>query len=156
MPMPSVKRRDAGFAESDPWLDVGGYDSKYKLLLLTVHAFGIILSPIRFSILGIQNVTFDDIRYARQRDCRIKLVARAHKQGDRVRAYVLPKLVQRGRTLYNIMDEYNAIEVEGAYSDRQTLAGKGPGPIPLAARSCLISQHSHMVIGMSTRSFARH
>jgi homoserine dehydrogenase len=137
--------QDAGFAESDPWLDVGGYDSKYKLLLLTVHAFGIILSPDQILNLGIQNVTFDDIRYARQRDCRIKLVARAHKQGDRVRAYVLPKLVERGRTLYNIMDEYNAIEVEGAYSDRQTLAGKGAGSYPTG--SAVLSDISALTYG---------
>ena len=30
----------SGFAESDPWLDVAGFDTKYKTLLLTVHAFG--------------------------------------------------------------------------------------------------------------------
>lgn len=137
--------QEAGFAESDPWLDVGGYDSKYKLLLLTVHAFGIILHPNQILNLGIQNVSFDDIRYARQRDSRIKLVARAHKQGDKVRAYVLPKLVQRGRTLYNIMDEYNAIEVEGAYSDRQTLAGKGAGSYPTG--SAVLSDISALTYG---------
>ncbi len=140
-----LQAQEAGFAESDPWLDVGGYDSKYKLLLLTVHAFGTILHPDQILNLGIQNVTFDDIRYARQRDCRIKLVARAHKQGDRVRAYVLPKLVQRGRTLYNIMDEYNAIEVEGAYSDRQTLAGKGAGSYPTG--SAVLSDISALTYG---------
>jgi homoserine dehydrogenase len=137
--------QDMGFAESDPWLDVGGFDSKFKLLLLTVHAFGIVLRPDQILNLGIQNVSFDDIRYARHRDGRIKLVARAHKQGDKVRAYVLPHFVERGRTLYNIMDEYNAIEVEGAYSDRQTLAGKGAGAYPTG--SAVLSDISALTYG---------
>lgn len=137
--------QDMGFAESDPWLDVGGYDSKYKLLLLTVHAFGIVLQPDQILNLGIQNASFDDIRYARQRDSRIKLVARAHKQGDKVRAYVLPHLVEHGRTLYNVMDEYNAIEVEGAYSDRQTLIGKGAGSYPTG--SAVLSDISALTYG---------
>jgi homoserine dehydrogenase len=134
-----------GFAESDPWLDVGGYDSKYKLLLLTVHAFGTVLQPDQILNLGIQNASFDDIRFAQQRNSRIKLVARAHKQGDKVRAYVLPHFVERGRTLYNIMEEYNAIEVEGAYSDRQTLAGKGAGSYPTG--SAVLSDISALTYG---------
>jgi homoserine dehydrogenase len=134
-----------GFAESDPWLDVGGYDSKYKLLLLTVHAFGTVLQPNQILNLGIQNASFDDIRFAQQRNSRIKLVARAHKQGDKVRAYVLPHFVERGRTLYNIMEEYNAIEVEGAYSDRQTLAGKGAGSYPTG--SAVLSDISALTYG---------
>lgn len=137
--------QESGFAESDPWLDVGGYDSKYKLLLLTVHAFGTVLRPEQIVNLGIQNASFDDIRYARQRNSRIKLVARAYKQGDKVRAYVLPHFVERGRTLYNIMDEYNAIEVEGAYSDRQTLAGKGAGSYPTG--SAVLSDISALTYG---------
>lgn len=137
--------QENGFAESDPWLDVGGYDSKYKLLLLTVHAFGTVLQPDQILNLGIQNASFDDIRFAQQRNSRIKLVARAHKQGDKVRAYVLPHFVERGRTLYNIMDEYNAIEVEGAYSDRQTLAGKGAGSYPTG--SAVLSDISALTYG---------
>ncbi len=119
-----------GFAESDPWLDVGGFDSKFKLCLLTIHAFGLILKPDEILNLGINNVTFDDIQFAKQRDKRIKLVAKASKIGDTVRVYVLPKFVDRGTALYNINYEYNAVEVEGAYSDRQTLAGKGAGSYP--------------------------
>jgi homoserine dehydrogenase len=122
--------QDAGFAESDPWLDVAGFDSKYKLCLLTIHAFGLILKPDSILNLGISNVTFDDIQFAKQRDMRIKLVAKASKFGDQVRVYVLPQFVERGKHLYYIMYEYNAIEVEGAYSDRQTLAGKGAGSYP--------------------------
>jgi homoserine dehydrogenase len=122
--------QEAGFAESDPWLDVAGFDSKYKLCLLTIHAFGVILEPDSILNLGINNVSFDDILFAKQRNMRIKLVAKAYKYEDKVRVYVLPQFVESGRPLYNIMYEYNAVEVEGAYSDRQTLVGKGAGSYP--------------------------
>lgn len=122
--------QEAGFAESDPWLDVAGFDSKYKLCLLTIHAFGVILEPDSILNLGISNVSFDDILFAKQRNMRIKLVAKAYKYEDKVRVYVLPQFVESGRPLYNIMYEYNAVEVEGAYSDRQTLVGKGAGSYP--------------------------
>lgn len=125
-----VLAQKEGFAESDPWLDVGGFDSKFKLCLLTIHAFGLILKPYEILNLGINNVTFDDIQFAKQRGKRIKLVAKASKIGDTVRVYVLPQFVDRGTALYNINYEYNAVEVEGAYSDRQTLAGKGAGSYP--------------------------
>ena len=122
--------QEAGFAESDPWLDVGGFDSKYKLCLLTIHAFGVILQPDDILNLGINNVSFDDIQFAKQRNKRIKLVAKATKIDDTVRVYVIPQFVDQGTALYNINYEYNAVEVEGAYSDRQTLAGKGAGSYP--------------------------
>lgn len=122
--------QDKGFAESDPWLDVGGFDSKYKICLLTVHAFGTVLPPDRILNLGIQNITSDDIRFAQQRNSRIKLVAKAMKSEDAVRVYVLPHFVSQGAHLYNINHEYNAVEVEGPFSDRQTLVGKGAGSHP--------------------------
>ncbi len=49
--------QDAGFAELDPWLDVAGYDSKYKLIILGIHAFGIVLNPDEVLNVGIQNVS---------------------------------------------------------------------------------------------------
>ncbi len=33
--------QDLGFAETDPTLDVGGFDAKYKLVILTAHSFGV-------------------------------------------------------------------------------------------------------------------
>jgi homoserine dehydrogenase len=119
-----------GFAESDPWLDVAGFDTKYKTLLLTVHAFGIVLKPQDIFNTGIQNVSFDDIQYAKQRGLRIKMLAVSHKIGDKFRVYALPHFIDRNSELYNVNYEYNAVEVEGAYSCKQTFVGKGAGSHP--------------------------
>lgn len=119
-----------GFAEIDPWLDVAGFDTLYKICLLSVHAFGIILKPEEVLTLGIQNITFNDIRYAREKGLRIKLIASAAKAGDKFRVYVMPRFVRPDDELYKIMYEYNAIEVEGAFSCKQTFTGKGAGSHP--------------------------
>ena len=119
-----------GFAESDPWLDVAGFDTKFKTLLLTVHAFGIVLKPDDIFNTGIQNITYGDILYAKQRGLRIKMLAVSQKVGDKFRVYALPHFVDRESELYNVLYEYNAVEVEGAYSCKQTFVGKGAGSHP--------------------------
>ncbi|MBC7862590.1 MAG: homoserine dehydrogenase [Bacteroidia bacterium] len=119
-----------GFAESDPWLDVAGFDTKYKLVLLTVHSFGIILKPDQVLNLGINTVSYDDILYAKRHGYRIKLIARAEKINDKVRVFVLPHFVPKDTDLYNTLYEYNAVEVEGAFSCKQTFTGKGAGAHP--------------------------
>jgi len=126
----------AGFAEADPTLDVDGTDAKYKLCLLAAHAFGIIIKPEYIFNSGIQNVTPFDINYASQIRSRIKLVAGISKSSagtegeERYRAYALPRFVSRENPLSNVNNEFNGIEVEGVYSDKQFFAGKGAGSHP--------------------------
>ena len=120
----------AGFAEADPALDVDGTDAKYKLCLLAAHAFGIIVMPKYIFNSGINNITPFDINYAAQNNCRIKLIAGIAKDNGGYRAYVLPKFISRDSPLSNINYEFNGIEVEGVYSDKQFFVGKGAGSHP--------------------------
>ncbi len=122
--------QELGFAEADPWLDVAGYDAKFKLVILVVHAFGIILKPEQILNLGINNISDFDIRYSGEKEKRIKLIATAYKHGDKLRAYVLPHFVSKENPLYFIYNENNAVEVEGAFSDKQLFTGKGAGSYP--------------------------
>jgi len=120
----------AGFAEADPALDVDGTDAKYKLCLLAAHAFGIIVKPKYIFNSGINNITPFDINYAAQNNSRIKLIAGIAKDNGGYRAYVLPKFISRESPLSNINYEFNGIEVEGVYSDKQFFVGKGAGSHP--------------------------
>jgi homoserine dehydrogenase len=119
-----------GFAESDPWLDVAGFDTKFKTSLLTIHAFGIVLNPDDIFNTGIQNITYDDILYAKQRGLRVKMLGVSQKVGDKFRVYAIPHFVSKESELYNVLYEYNAVEVEGAFSCKQTFVGKGAGSHP--------------------------
>jgi homoserine dehydrogenase len=121
-----------GFAESNPWLDVAGYDTLYKTILLTVHSFGLILKPEQVLNLGIQNITFDDIVYAREKGLRIKMIGTGFKANGngKFHVYAIPHFVKRTDELYNVIYEYNGVEVEGAFSCKQTFVGKGAGSHP--------------------------
>ncbi len=119
-----------GFAESNPWLDVAAYDTLYKTILLTVHSFGVVLKPEMVLNLGIQNITFDDIVYAREKGLRIKLLGMGYKSNGGFHVYVMPHFVEKTDELYNVIYEYNGVEVEGAFSCKQTFVGKGAGSHP--------------------------
>ena len=62
--------QELGYAETDPSLDIQGLDPKYKLLIILVHAFGIILKPGDIFNYGIGNLKEADIRYAQEKKCK--------------------------------------------------------------------------------------
>ncbi len=126
--------QDLGFAETDPILDVGGYDPKYKLAIATAHAYGLFINPDAILNIGIQNLSQHDINYAKEKNLKIKLVPTARKVDTRqVVTYVLPKLVSKDDFLYNVENEYNAVTVQAAFADKQFFFGKGAGGHPTGA-----------------------
>lgn len=123
--------QDLGFAESDPRLDVGGFDTKYKLVIVTGHAYGVFVKPDQVFNYGIENLSQTAINYARENNLSIKLVAHVEKLSDKtICAYVLPSFVSQTDYLSNIKNEYNAVVVEAAFSDKQLFIGKGAGGHP--------------------------
>jgi homoserine dehydrogenase len=128
------KAQDLGFAETDPILDVGGYDSKYKVAIAAAHAYGLFVNPDEILNIGIQNLHESDLQYAREKGQKIKLVPVAKKQNDiEVSIYVLPKLVKKEDFLFNVENEYNGVSVQAAFADQQFFFGKGAGGHPTGA-----------------------
>ena len=119
--------QEMGFAESDPRLDTEGYDAKYKLMIILVHAFGIVLRPEEVFNYGIQHLNDFDIRYAREKNMTVKLIARCRKVGNKVYGYCMPGLVPVTDTLNKVNYEYNGLILEGAFSENQFFMGKGAG-----------------------------
>src|SRR5476649_213454 len=64
--------QDLGFAETDPTLDVGGFDAKYKLVIAAAHAYGVVVDPEEILTVGIQNLSPYDLQYAREKKLKIK------------------------------------------------------------------------------------
>jgi homoserine dehydrogenase len=123
--------QDLGFAETNPIMDVGGYDAKYKLIIAASHAYGVIVNPDDVLNIGIQNLAADDIQYAREKNLKIKLVPVAKELDDEhVALFVLPKLVAESEFLYNVEYEYNGVIVQAAFADQQFFFGKGAGGHP--------------------------
>jgi homoserine dehydrogenase len=119
-----------GFAESDPTLDVEGFDPKFKLCILLLHAFGVFVAPERVLHFGIGRLNDFDIEFARSRGCVLKLVARCFRENDRVSAYCLPRFVPKGHRYASVRNEYNAVTLESAFSEQQLFVGKGAGDKP--------------------------
>jgi len=123
--------QDLGFAETDPTMDVGGYDAKFKLVIAAAHAYGVVVDPDDVLNIGIENLAADDIRYAREKGLKIKLVPVAKELDDKhVAMFVLPKLVTESEFLYNVEYEYNGVIVQAAFADQQFFFGKGAGGHP--------------------------
>jgi homoserine dehydrogenase len=125
--------QELGFAEADPTLDVEGFDSKFKLILLIKHAFGISTTPDQVFNIGITKIHERDVRYALEKGLRIKLLARAEKIGDQVIGFVAPHFVSSEQPAYGVNNEFNAVSVNALFSDRQVFYGKGAGSYPTAS-----------------------
>ena len=123
-----------GFAESDPSFDIEGYDSLFKLVIITVHALGTYVAPERIFTYGISTIHDSDIRYAREKGVKIKLVAQVVKVSDEhFTMFVMPEFVTPSKYIYSVDDEYNGVVIRGECYDRQFMFGKGAGSLPTAS-----------------------
>jgi homoserine dehydrogenase len=123
--------QEKGFAEKDPGLDVDGWDAKYKLCIITAHAYGLFLDPDEVFHYGIGNISGYDIQYAREKGYKIKLVPYVGKTGeDTITGFVLPRFVSSDKYLYNVDHENNGVITEAAFAEKQFFAGKGAGGHP--------------------------
>lgn len=129
-----ILAQQLGFAESDPTLDVEGYDAVNKWAFLLTHAYGIIEHPDNIVFTGIQNVQAGDATVAREKHFDIKLVAQAKKlQNGKVAAFVLPQFIKHDDHLAFVKNEYNGVVIESGFADKQFFYGKGAGSFPTAS-----------------------
>lgn len=122
--------QDLGFAESDPSLDVKGFDPKFKLVIAIAHTFGVFVKPEDIINVGIDKISAVDLKYARENNLTIKLVARAYKLDGKIIGFVAPQFIPADHMLANVRNEYNAVLVEGAFAEKQVFIGKGAGGYP--------------------------
>ena len=131
----SLKRaQELGYAESDPTIDVDGYDALYKLVIIATHGFGTYVHPDDVFSFGISTISDFDLEYAKNKQCRIKLLAHVAKlDKERFTLFVMPKLVDSEEYVFNVEDEFNGVVIEGECYDKQFMFGKGAGGFPTAA-----------------------
>jgi len=123
-----------GFAESNPALDVEGYDALNKWTILLNHAYGIVANPSDILFTGIQAIQLSDANAAQEKHYHIKLVAQAKKLSDgKVAAFVLPQFVKSDEPLSFVKNEYNGVVIESGFADKQFFYGKGAGSFPTAS-----------------------
>lgn len=128
------RAQELGFAESDPSYDIEGYDSLFKLVIITMHALGVYVNPDTVFTYGISTIHDSDIQYAREKRAKIKLVAQVVKLTDEeFTMFVMPEFVMPSKYIYSVDDEYNGVVIRGECYDRQFMFGKGAGSLPTAS-----------------------
>ncbi len=118
----------AGYAEADPALDVNGGDAAHKAIILASLAYGFWVPADKIFVEGIEAMTANDIRFARQFGYRIKLLAviKADSQhGVEVRVH--PTLVPEKHVLASVNGVFNAMAVKGDVVGETLFYGRGAG-----------------------------
>jgi homoserine dehydrogenase len=122
-----------GFAEADPTLDVGGFDTAHKLALLTALAFGMEINYGDIYIEGISKITPQDIGFAADFGYRVKLLAIGNDRGSAVEARVHPTMIPEDNILSSVSGSLNAITVSADAVGDILLSGRGAGMLPTAS-----------------------
>ena len=129
-----ILAQQLGFAESNPVLDVEGYDAVNKWSFLLTHAYGILVHPEKILFTGIQDINISDAIVAKEKHYDIKLVAQAKKLlNGKVAAFVLPQFISNDDHLSFVKNEYNGVVIESGFADKQFFYGKGAGSFPTAS-----------------------
>ena len=122
-----------GYAEADPTADVEGYDACRKIAILSSLAYGKFLNYEDVYTEGITKITAEDIAYAKEFDCVIKLLAVAHNTDKGIEVGVYPVLLGKEHPLSSVRDSFNAVFVHGDAVDDAMFYGRGAGEMPTAS-----------------------
>lgn len=122
-----------GYAEADPSLDVGGFDTAHKIAILAALAYGMEINLKDVYIEGISRITPLDIEFAVQFGYRIKLLAISKIQDNKVETRVHPTMIPLKNLLASINGTVNAITMSGDAVGDILLYGRGAGMMPTAS-----------------------
>jgi homoserine dehydrogenase len=117
----------AGFAESDPTLDISGRDSAQKLCLLAQAAFGIELCEEDVSITGIEDLETSDVRAAISRGNVVRLVASCRRTDDGIEATVEPVELPSTHPFADLKGADNSLLLEHTDGTIRSIRGRGAG-----------------------------
>lgn len=118
-----------GYAEADPTSDVEGYDALYKIVILSNVVMNAPLRKEDVARKGISHLTQEDIEKAKAEGKRWKLLARAKKEGNLVKAEIAPEKISLTDPLAGVMGATNAVTYATDLAGPITLIGAGAGRI---------------------------
>ena len=120
--------QENGYAEADPSFDINGTDSAHKLKILSSFAFDASLANMEVYKEGIEDISFEELQYARELGYEIKHLAIAeHLFNDRLNLRVHPALVHKEKALAQVSGVTNAIMIEGTPIGSSFYSGPGAG-----------------------------
>ena len=133
-PRPWPRRRQKGFAEADPTLDVSGGDAAQKIGLLASLAFGCWIEPADILCEGIARCDAEGHRVLPgQRVRRSSWSRRRGWSRARPLVTVFPALVPLDHPLAGVRDEFNGVLVDSDFLGPSVYEGRGAGGNPTAS-----------------------
>lgn len=125
--------QDLGYAEKNPAADIEGHDACRKIAILASLALGKHVDYQEIPTEGITKITKEDIHYAEELGCVIKLLGTCQKQDGGIFARVSPVLIPKSHPLAMVNDVFNAIFVKGNMVGDLMFYGRGAGKLPTAS-----------------------
>jgi homoserine dehydrogenase len=123
-----------GYAEAEPSLDVDGWDTAHKAIILSQLAFGGKYTVDQMTVKGIRGIAGRDVQYAAEFGYRIKLLAILKRTGaEDVEVSVEPALIPSDHLLSKVDMSFNAAFVHGEVVDQTMYYGRGAGRLPTAS-----------------------
>ena len=123
-----------GFAETDPTLDINGFDAAHKITILAELAYNMNINFSDVYVEGITNIQLEDIKVSSELGYVLKLIASAKLDPDKtVEVRVNPALLPRGNQLSFVRNEFNAVMIESEYLGSSMYYGRGAGSMPTAS-----------------------
>lgn len=119
-----------GYAEADPTSDVEGFDTAYKLSILSSLSFHTKVPYTEIYREGITDIDLMDIRYGKQLGYVLKLLAIGKNGDNGIEVRVHPTFVRSSHPLANVHDSFNAVYITGDSVDDVMLYGRGAGALP--------------------------
>jgi homoserine dehydrogenase len=138
-----------GYAEADPTDDVNGKDAAAKMAILARLAFDTPVSIDDVPYEGIESITSDDMRFARDLRLGLKLIGTAERVDGGLSVRVHPAFLYPGHPLASVHGPYNAVTVEAPAITEVTMSGPGAGG-PQTATAVLGDVISAMIPPAST------
>lgn len=129
-----AEAQSLGYAESDPTLDINGWDAAHKAIILASLAYGFWVQSSDIHVAGIDRLTRDDIVFAEQLGYTIKLLATIKADADNaIEVRVCPTLIPKSHVLASVKGVFNAVWLRGDIVGEALFYGRGAGQDPTAS-----------------------
>ena len=127
------KAQDLGIAETDPSLDVGGWDTATKLLILTNVLMNEDKRMEDIHVKGITSIKLSDIEKEQKEGKRYKLIGKTNIVDGKIEMTVGPELVSPDNILYNVSGKDKVVRYTSDTLGDLTVIGGASGVTPAAA-----------------------
>jgi homoserine dehydrogenase len=144
-----ARAQELGYAEADPTDDVTGRDAAAKMAILARLAFSTPVHLDQVTYEGIEQITADDMAFARDLGLGLKLIGTAERVDGGISVRVHPAFLYPGHPLASVNGPFNAVTVESDAITEITLSGPGAGG-PQTASAVLGDVISAMIPPAST------